>query len=411
MGLFRKGQSSSSSEPENSGPSEKLQGKRRSLEADDLLRELYSKSNLDWDASPRGAEEKRRKNKEIFEEIERIAQVMAKQSSKLNFSNLRPFASPCFLQNIITDDFIYTFQMEDPQGGNSVQYKENRMWVDRTPQPMATAELIVKAMRIVCLRKLSFNVEDVIPVLVQSAPYEVDIERVSQGNYRMTLAQTNVASSIGYFDDMSDLLGVAKNLKNQLDAAQSELLAKQKLTLLDDDEKKEPSVAQLTKKKPPQCPEHRNFLEPSGIEGELHCPIGGCETKARKKSGSKADFVHEPPKVEIEKPPIDLDLHPKEREWLNAPIDLRRYPSASPDSVVVAKEKNGRVYLVQLDLLSMRPKNAIDVTHLLGRPTVRHRINSTPINVTSMASSKPTFIPGPPPEQYLEMELRVKLAE
>lgn len=336
---------------------------------------------------------------------------MAKQSSKLNFNYLRPFASPCFLQNIVTGDSDYTFMMEDPRGSNPVQYKASRGWVDSAKNPMMTAELIVKAMRIVCLRGLPFKTEDVISILVQSAPYEVDIERVNQGNYRMTLAQTNVTSRVGYFNVASDMIGTARNLKNQLDAAQSDLLAKQKLTLLDEDDKKEPSVAQLTKKKTPQCPEHGNFLEPSDVEGELHCPIGGCETKARKKGdGSKVVLeTTEPLKVEIKKPPIDLSLLDLESDIYNSRISVAR-DAISHNAPIVAKEENGRVLLMQLDYLTMQPIAVMDVTHLLGRPPVRHNIQSPPINVTSMNSSHPVYVPGSPREQYLEMELRVKLA-
>lgn len=349
----------------------------------------------------------------IKKKILELDSMMAARQTNLDFRQLRTYASPCFLQNIRTEPRTYTFYMEGPQGKNPVEYTVSRTWVDNVKNPSMVAADIVKAMRIVCLRQLPFKVEDIVPVVSLVHPYEVGIERIYQGNYRMTMTAPDVTGIVGYFNGITDMPGVAQTLKIALDSKKNQIAAEQKLIPLDDmtQEKKVAPVAQLTKKKPPQCPEHGNFLEPSDIEGELHCPIGGCETKARKKGdGSKVVFeTTEPLKVEIKKPPIDLSLLDLESDIYNSRISVAR-DAISHNAPIVTKEENGRVLLMQLDYLTMQPIAVMDVTHLLGRPPVRHNIQGPPINVTSMNSSHPVYVPGSPREQYLEMELRVKLA-
>jgi hypothetical protein len=343
--------------------------------------------------------------------------------ARLQWQELRGLAAPCLLQNLVTEIGHYTFVMEGPQGQSRTEFKVPRNRIDTANNPKDVGRLVIEAMKNVIVHDLDLDVEFVFEHMMMVYPYRLEISMRSQkGSYDIDIwvngGASVGASKVGKAELQRSIIMMSQKRmpeeieKKRKEAEAARVLAEEKkFEFLDYSTPVEDhNVASITPQKPPKCPDHEEYLEPSSTVGELTCPILGCLTVARKKvlDQSRAGLRDPiaPQFLGANRPPsansnTSSDRLPQQNVGnivgTSQTVQLGFHPSRSP---VVAVEQGGRKYLTQNDVVTGQ-RVWIDITDIC----ISWNLENIRVDVSSW-NSGPLTIKGLPD---LTVELHPRL--
>lgn len=291
----------------------------------------------------------RRKDKSYAKNIMTKAEV--ENMARLQYQKLKERAAPCILQNLVTEQSKYVFVMEGPNGNNRTEMAMRRNPMDTAKSQELTAICAIDAMRTVIMNDLPLSPEEVYDYCKDAYPYRLDIlQTASAGAYNVKVRTEDHRITKNMDVVLSaDIAGAARVLAKEIQVAE-----KTRAESAADKPKEFTGVAQLVKK-PLVCPEHGNLMVPTDTVGELHCPIFGCKTVARKKTGP--DFGIGPTvSVDRKGPHPITSLVIDGKEMIQPPkkrthSQNRAVGLSVNDDPPRFYEHNGRLYLLQKDVL------------------------------------------------------------
>lgn len=283
--------------------------------------------------------------------------------ARFQYQKLRERAAPCILQNLVTEQSKYVFVMEGPNGDNRTEMAVRRNPMDTAKSQELTAICAIDAMRTVIMNDLPLSPEDVYDYCKDAYPYRLSIvhhRTTSAYNVEVRTEDHRITKNMDVAS-AAEISKIARVLAKEVVDEERSLAAMASLQQVSDafKPKEFTGVAQLVKK-PLVCPEHGNLMVPTDTVGELRCPIFGCKTVARKKTGP--DFGVEDRRIPQQLSSLVIDG----KEMVpQKPVEGSQTATSSQsvyqkrhiglginDDPPRFHEHNGRLYLLQKDALS-----------------------------------------------------------